>query len=710
RDLKVEDPVFKNHAVDMPMDVLLGKPPKMLRDVTHREPAPIELPADIDAKEAALRLLRLPTIADKGFLISIGDRSVGGMISRDQYVGPWQVPVADVAVTTAGFDTNAGEAMAMGERTPVAVLNAPASGRLAVGEALTNIIAADIDDIRKVRLSANWMAAAGHEGEDANLFDTVKAVGQELCSELGITIPVGKDSLSMKTAWQEGGEDKAVVAPLSLIISGFAPVADVRRTLTPELENDTDTRLLLVDLGKGQDRLGGSCLAQVFNATGTETADIAASELKAFFEVMTRIKREDRVLAWHDRSDGGAFVTLAEMAFAARVGIDAVLPAGASGGGLAALFSEELGGVMQVAAKDVEAVRQAFSEAGLGDCLHDIGTVNADRKLNIAAGDLRVEGALEEFLGAWSEVSRDMQKLRDNPECAEQEYESKLDAKNPGMSAKLSFDSSDNLGAPAIVGTKPAVAILREQGVNSHVEMAHAFHRAGFESHDVHMSDLLEGRVALGDFKGFVACGGFSYGDVLGAGEGWAKSILFNSRARDAFEAFFAEQDRFALGICNGCQMLSTLKELIPGTEHWPRYLRNRSEQYEGRSSLVEIVKSKSIFLQGMEGSVLPVAVAHGEGRAVFASDADRDAVAGNGQLAMRFVDNHHAATEHYPENPNGSPLGMTGMTNADGRITITMPHPERVHRSVNMSWRPAEWGEDSPWMRIFYNARKWVG
>jgi phosphoribosylformylglycinamidine synthase len=706
RDLKVEDPLFRNHAVDMPMDVLLGKPPKMLRDVRHRDPAPIKLPASIDARDAALRLLKLPTIADKGFLVSIGDRSITGMIARDQYVGPWQVPVSNVAVTTAGFTTVAGEAMAMGERTPVAVLNAPASGRLAVGEALTNIIAADIDDIRKVRLSANWMAAAGHDGEDANLFDTVKAVGQELCCELGLTIPVGKDSLSMKTAWDDDEGHKEVVAPLSLIVSAFAPVSDVRRTLTPQLRTDVESRLLLVDLGNGANRLGGSCLAQVFNATGSTTADVDnADHLKAFFGALTELKKSGRVLAYHDRSDGGAFVTLAEMAFAGRCGVEASLP----GTGLAGLFSEELGAVIQVRADDVAVVRDVFTRFGIDALLHDIGRAIPEHRLDIRAGDAHIAGELGEFLAAWSETSYAMQSLRDNPECAQQELDTKLDLDNPGMSAKLTFETNDNIGSPALVGSRPKVAILREQGVNSHAEMAAAFDRAGFEANDVHMTDILGGRVELDDFRGFVACGGFSYGDVLGAGEGWAKSILFNTRARDMFAAFLEKDDRFALGVCNGCQMLSTLKELIPGTEHWPRFLRNRSEQFEGRTSLVEIVESPSLFFQGMAGSVIPVAVAHGEGRAAFARASDLAAVKSQQQVAMRFVDNHHRQTEHYPLNPNGSPEGITGLSNADGRVTITMPHPERVFRSATMSWHPEEWGEDSPWMRMFCNARRWV-
>ncbi|HEX6930075.1 MAG TPA: phosphoribosylformylglycinamidine synthase [Gammaproteobacteria bacterium] len=709
QQLRVEDPVFRNYAVDMPMQVLLGKPPKMLRDVKRvRKSGRRLVTENIDAQEAAMRLLKLPTIADKGFLISIGDRSVGGMITRDQYVGPWQVPVSDVAVTAAGYTTYAGEAMSMGERTPVAVLNAPASGRLAVAEAITNILAADIDDIRRIRLSANWMAAAGHEGEDANLFDTVKAVGEELCTALGITIPVGKDSLSMKTAWQDGGHRKSVIAPLSLIVSSFAPVRDVRNTLTPQLVNDTDTRLMLIDLGRGQDRLGGSCLAQVFKETGDVTPDLDSPELlKDFFLALTQLKRAGKVLAYHDRSDGGAFVTLAEMAFAGNVGVSAELP---GEDGIAALFNEECGAVIQARTGDIDAVRQVFDDLGIAHCLHDIGGVTEKRVLDIRAGDKRVHGALRDFRAAWSETSFLMQSLRDNPAVAKEEYETKLDENNPGLNAKLTFDPADNLGAPMIATARPRIAVLREQGVNSQVEMAAAFDRAGFESHDVHMTDIFEGRARLDDFQAMVVCGGFSYGDVLGAGEGWAKSILFNARARDAFEAFFHRGDSLTLGVCNGCQMLSSMQELIPGTENWPKFVRNRSEQFEGRTGLVEVVPSPSLFFAGMEGSVIPIAIAHGEGRAAFAQPADKDALAESGRIAMRYVDNYRRPAAIYPANPGGSPAGITGITTTDGRVTITMPHPERVFRSVLMSWHERDWPEDSPWMRMFYNARKAIG
>jgi len=708
QQLRVEDPVFHNHAVDIPMQVLLGKAPKMLRDVRRiRKHGRKLATSNIDAQEAARRLLKLPTIADKGFLISIGDRSVGGMITRDQYVGPWQVPVSDVAVTAAGYTTYAGEAMSMGERTPVAVLNAPASGRLAVAESVTNILAADIDDIRKIRLSANWMAAAGHPGEDANLFDTVKAVGEELCTSLGITIPVGKDSLSMKTAWEADGEKKAVVAPLSLIVSSFAPVRDVRNTLTPQLMNDSDTRLILIDLGRGQDRLGGSCLVQVYGETGDVTPDLDSSELlKDFFTAITQLKRAGKILAYHDRSDGGAFVTLAEMAFAGNVGVNAALP---GEDGVAALFSEELGAVIQVKAGDVDAVYEVFDELGIVHCVHDIGAVQADKTLEVRAAGARVHGTLKEFRTAWSETSYRMQALRDDPAGAREEFETKLDERNPGLTAKLVFDPADNLGAPSISGTRPKVAILREQGVNSQVEMAAAFDRAGFASYDVHMTDILAGRIRLADFQAMVVCGGFSYGDVLGAGEGWAKSILFSERARDEFQEYFHREDSLTLGICNGCQMLASMQELIPGAENWPKWVRNRSEQFEGRTSLVEIVKSPSLFFDGMEGSVIPIAIAHGEGRAAFATPGDKESLVASDRIAMRLVDNYHQPAKTYPANPSGTPDGITGITTTDGRVTITMPHPERVFRSVLMSWRDKRWGEDSPWMRMFYNARKSV-
>ncbi len=713
--LVVSDPQFGNDPVSMPMDVLLGKPPKMLREVKH-QPSPSNAldTARIDVREAALRLLRLPAIADKTFLISIGDRTVGGMCSRDQMVGPWQVPVADVAVTASGYEGYTGEAMAMGERTPLAVLDAPASGRMAVGEAITNIAAADIGELEKIRLSANWMAAAGYGGEDAALFDTVKAVGPELCVALGLTIPVGKDSLSMRTAWTDGGQKREIVSPLSLIVSAFAPVRDVRRTVTPQLRTDLGpTALVLIDLGAAKNRLGGSALAQVHNLVGEQVPDLEDPErMKAFFRGVQQLVGEGRVLAYHDRSDGGLFATVAEMAFAGRSGVSVSLD-GLGADPVAALFAEELGAVLQIKASEVDAAISALESAGLRGLVHRIGTPSSDRKVTFTAGGREVLCAdLFELLRAWSETTFQMQALRDNPECAREEFESKLDAKDPGIQPKVTFELAEDVAAPYLhKGARPKMAILREQGVNSQIEMAYAFTRAGFEAVDVHMTDILAGRVKLDGFKGLVACGGFSYGDVLGAGEGWAKSILFNPRARDEFTRFFHRTDAFALGVCNGCQMMSALHELMPGTEAWPRFVRNRSEQYEARFSVVEVIKSPSILFRGMEGSRLPIAVAHGEGRAEFRDEQQGPAnLLSQGLVSWRFVDNHGAPAARYPANPNGSPLGITAITNADGRITLTMPHPERSFRTVINSWHPDEWGEDGPWMRMFRNARVWVG
>jgi phosphoribosylformylglycinamidine synthase len=713
--LHVDDPLFGNAPVDMPLATLLGKAPRMTRDVRRLPGAGDDFDVgSIDLREAALRLMRLPAIADKTFLVTIGDRSVGGMISRDPLVGPWQVPVSDVAVTVSDYFSNHGEAMAMGERTPLALLDAAASGRMAVCEAVTNIAAADIARIEDIRLSANWMAACGEPGEDADLFDTVRAVGMEICPELGIAIPVGKDSLSMKSAWHEGGEARKVVAPVSLIVSAFAPVVDVRRTLTPQLRTDCgETRLLLIDLGSGRNRLGGSCLAQVYGQVGREAPDCDDPALvRRFFESVARLRGEGLLLAYHDRSDGGLFVTLAEMAFAGRCGVEVALPTAGLERTAAALFAEELGAVVQVRASDEARVLALVDAAGLGQFVTTIGRVVSEDRLTVrdAGGELLAMSRTE-LRAAWSETSHLMQSLRDNPLCAREEYERATDAGDPGLFARLTFDPTDDVAAPYVqTGMRPRVAILREQGVNSQVEMAAVFHRAGFEALDVHMTDLIAGRVALDDFRGLVACGGFSYGDVLGAGEGWAKSILFNARLREQFGAFFERADTFTLGVCNGCQMLSTLKPLIPGTEHWPRFVRNRSEQFEGRVGLVEVLPTPSLFFAGMAGSVLPIAVAHGEGRAEFADGAALAACAGSGLVSLRFVDNHGRATERYPANPNGSPQGMTGLTSRDGRATILMPHPERVFRTVQNSWHPEEWGEDSGWMRMFRNARAWVG
>jgi phosphoribosylformylglycinamidine synthase len=714
--LDVSDPLFGNAPVAMPLDTLLGKPPRMTRDVRRLPGARDDFDArGVDIRDAAFRLLRLPTIADKTFLVTIGDRSVGGMISRDPLVGPWQVPVSDVAVTVNDYFSTRGEAMAMGERSPLALLDSAAAARMAVAEAVTNVAAADIARIEDIRLSANWMAACGEPGEDADLYDAVRTVGEEFCPALGIAIPVGKDSLSMKTAWSQDGETRKVVAPVSLVVSAFAPVQDVRRTLTPELRTDRgDTRLVLVDLGAGRDRLGGSCLAQVYGRVGQDAPDCDDPlRLRAFFKALVRLRRAGLVLAYHDRSDGGLFVTLCEMAFAGRCGIEASLVlAGAEGRAVAALFAEELGAVLQVRAADERQVLEILKESGLEDCVRTIGRVTTNDEITIrAAGRTLFAAARTELRRAWSETTFRMQALRDNPACAEEEHQRATDPSDPGLHARLTFDPSEDVAAPLVLkGARPRVAILREQGVNSQLEMAAAFDRAGFATFDVHMTDLIEGRARLDDFRGLVACGGFSYGDVLGAGEGWAKSILFNARLREQFERFFGRADSFTLGVCNGCQMLSALKSLVPGTEHWPRFVRNRSEQFEGRVGLVEVLPSPSVFLAGMQGSVMPIAVAHGEGRAEFEDAAALRQCLGSGLVSLRFVDNHGQPTERYPANPNGSPAGITGLSSRDGRATILMPHPERVFRTVQNSWHPDEWGEDSGWMRMFRNARVWVG
>jgi phosphoribosylformylglycinamidine synthase len=708
--LVVEDPVFNNRPVDMDLSVLLGKPPKMTRDVAH---VPRELsafdPSGIDLREAAHRVLQFPAVADKTFLVTIGDRTVGGLCSRDPMVGPWQVPVADVAVTLMDFDGYAGEAMAMGERTPIALIDAPASGRMAIAEALTNLAAAGIEHLSDVKLSANWMAAAGHPGEDAALYDAVHAVAMELCPTLGVSIPVGKDSMSMRTAWRDGGIDKAVTAPVSLIVTAFARVADARRVLTPQLRLDRgQTILLLVDLGDGKNRLGGSTLAQVYGQMGNVAPDVDdANHLRSFFSVVQTLHASDWLLAYHDRSDGGLFAALVEMAFASRCGLEVELDA-LPGTSLESLFNEELGAVIQVTATDGDEVIAAFHAAGLR-CA-PIGRPTSDGRIRIERdGKVLSDESRIDLHRAWSRTSHAMQRLRDNPESADQEFERFLDAGDPGLSPHLSFDPADDIAAPYVAkGARPKVAVLREQGVNGHVEMAAAFDRAGFAAFDVHMSDIIGGRAALDDYSGIVAGGGFSYGDVLGAGEGWAKSILFNARARDQFAAFFSRGDSFALGVCNGCQMMSNLRELIPGTSSWPHFVRNRSEQFEARLVMLQVQNSPSFFFAGMGGSCIPVALAHGEGYAEFETDAQL--LAAKLLTTLRFVDDRNAVTERYPYNPNGSPHGIAGLTTRDGRFSILMPHPERVFRTVQMSWHPEEWKEDSPWMRMFRNARTWVG
>jgi len=724
--LIVEDRRFGDRPVDIALETVLGKPPKMLRDV-RRVARPLEplTTADIELTEAATRVLRHPAVANKAFLITIGDRTVGGLCARDPLVGPWQVPVADCAVTLLDYDGYAGEAFAIGERAPLALIDAPASGRMAVAEALTNLAAAHIGELERVKLSANWMAAAGYPGEDAALYDTVKAVALEFCPALGVAIPVGKDSLSMRTAW----DGKEVVAPLSLVVSAFAPVEDARATLTPRLRTDCgDTELVLIDLGRGQNRLGGSILAQVYRRFGERCPDADdASLVKRFFGAIQALSAEGLLLAYHDRSDGGLFAAACEMAFAGHCGVTLSLDAiafdaaaddvdafkrngeaqlaGRMGDlALAALFAEELGALVQIRAGDRTRVMDALRQAGLGECSHVVGQPNARDELRITrdAKPVFAEGraALQR---AWSEVSHRMQALRDNPECAREEHDRILDAGDPGLSVSLAFDPKEVFVAR---GARPRIAVLREQGVNSQTEMAAAFTRAGFEAVDVHMSDVLAGRARLAGYKGFVACGGFSYGDVLGGGQGWAKSILFHAAARREFEAFFARGDSFALGVCNGCQMMAALKELIPGADRWPAFLRNRSEQFEARFVMVEVLETPSILFQGMAGSRMPIAVAHGEGRAAFAGPGD----AHQALVSLRFVDHRGRPTETYPYNPNGSPGGITGLTTPDGRFNVVMPHPERVFRSVQMSWAPDGAGEDSPWMRLFRNARRWVG
>ena len=732
--LVVADPQLGASPVDLAMETLLGKPPKMLRDVKRvaRLPKAFD-PGGIDLKEAAYRVLRHPSVADKTFLISIGDRTVGGLCSRDPCVGPWQVPVADCAVTLLDYEGYAGEAYSIGERTPLALIDGPASGRMAVGEAVTNLAAARVERLDRVKLSANWMAAAGYPGEDAALFDTVKAVALDLCPALGIAIPVGKDSLSMRTAWSDSGAQKEVVAPLSLIVTAFAPVSDARATLTPRLRTDAgETELLLLDLGAGRNRLGGSILAQVHDQFGTEAPDLdEPGRLAGFFRAVQRLSRDGLVLAYHDRSDGGLFATVCEMAFAGHCGLTISLDAIASDAwnedvdgfrrngedqlagrvrdrALAALFSEELGAVLQIRAADRQKVMDLLREEGSHEFASLIGFLNDKDEIRFTRNAKHVFAEKRiDLQRAWSETTWRMQALRDNPECANEEYDRVLDASDPGLSVTLTFDAAEDIAAPYIAkGARPKVAVLREQGVNGQVEMAAAFHRAGFEAVDVHMSDIIAGRASLGGFEGFAAGGGFSYGDVLGAGQGWAKSILFNPRAREEFEAFFRRGNSFALGVCNGCQMMTALKGLIPGAGEWPAFLRNRSEQFEARFIEVEITPGPSLFFDGMAGSRIPVATAHGEGRAVF----DAPGHLRNALVAMRFVDHRGKVAETYPQNPNGSPHGITGLTTADGRFTVVMPHPERVFRSVQMSWSPDHAKEDSPWMRMFRNCRRKVG
>jgi phosphoribosylformylglycinamidine synthase len=710
--LLVHDREFDDEPVHMPIDALLGRPPRMRREVrTQPRPATRNDCEALDVREAIYRVLRFPAVADKTFLITIGDRSVGGQISRDQMVGPWQVPVSDVAVTLADYDHLHGEAMALGERTPTALLDAAASARLAVAEAITNIIAADIRSLSDVRLSANWMAACGVAGEDAALYAAVRAVGEEFCPQLGIAIPVGKDSLSMQTTWQAAGTSRCVIAPVSLIVSAFAPVQDVRRTWTPVLQLDRgETLLLLIDLARGRNRLGMSALAQVYQSVGGTSADAEdAALLRGFAAAMIELHARDLVLAYHDRSDGGVLVSLLEMAFAGHCGLDLVLAAQGSTA-VAQLFAEEPGAVLQLALRDEAAVMQCLASHGLGDCVHRLGAPTAALRVRIRIGALLIDESWRDLRRAWSETSYHMRRLRDDPVCAEEEFEAMLDESDPGLSQHLSFDAQHDIAAPMIArAARPRVAVLREQGVNSQFEMAAALDRAGFEAHDVHMSELLARTRSLADFSGLIACGGFSYGDVLGAGRGWASSILYHERTRLEFERFFARSDSFALGVCNGCQMFAALKELIPGAQHWPQFLRNRAEQFEGRLVRVEILDSPSVLFAGMHGSRLAIAVAHGEGRPQFQSDEQLQYCLGQQLVALRFIGNRGEPACRYPANPNGAVHGIAALTTSDGRVTVTMPHPERVYRTAQNSWHPREAGEDSGWMRMFRNARVWL-
>lgn len=709
QQLVVKDSLFGNNTVDLPMATLFGKPPKMTRSFERVETSGTPLSLDaVSVADAAQRVLQLPAVGSKKFLITIGDRTITGLVIRDQMVGPWQTPVSDVAVTAASFDSNYGEAMAMGERTPIAVINAPASARMAIGETITNMLAADISELSAIKLSANWMAAAGHANEDQHLYDTVRSVGEVFCPELGLTIPVGKDSLSMRTIWQENGEQKSVVSPLSLIITGFSPVKDVTKTLTPQLDTSKQSRLLYIDLSAGKGRLGGSALAQVYNQTGDETPDVDAALLKKFFVCLTDLKRTGDILAYHDRSDGGIFTTLVEMAFASRCGL-AINLADVPGTNLEKLFNEELGVIIQVKAAAATSVSQAIL-AALGQHVYDIGTPTKAQQIIFASSDeiiyQNTRAQLEQW---WAHTSYQVQKLRDNSMCADQEYATITDDKDPGLTPLIDKASPYTADVKKLATAKPKIAIFREQGVNGQVEMAAAFDLAGFSAVDVHLNDLIEGRTTLAVFSGIVACGGFSYGDVLGAGGGWAKTILLNATLRTEFSQFFARSDTFSLGVCNGCQMLSGLKEIIPGAADWPKFMRNLSEQFEARVSLVRVNPSPSIFLKGLEGSLLPIPVAHGEGRAEFDSQAQLDQAIQDKLVAMQYVDNRQKVTETYPANPNGSPQGITALTTADGRATIMMPHPERAFQTRQLSWHPADWPVDSPWFRMFQNAYAWA-
>ena len=743
RQLEVRDAEFDASPISMPMPALLGDLPRMHRDAVRVPRARGTLDTGgLEIGPALERVLRMPAVADKSFLVTIGDRTVGGLVARDQMVGPWQVPVADCAVTLSGFHGFTGEAVAMGERTPLALLDARAAGRMAVAEALTNIASADVAGIARVVLSANWMAACGEPGEDADLFDAVEAVAMELCPALGVSIPVGKDSLSMSTTWRDDSDERKVVSPVSLVVTAFAPVEDARLSLVPMLRTDMgESSLLLVDLGYGANRLGGSALALSHQRLGAAPPDLDRPEaLPALFRALARLRRRGLAAAYHDRSDGGLAACVLEMAFAGRAGFDIDLdPLGPDP--VAALFCEEPGAVVQVRDADLDAVRAVFdAEPSLAPCVHRIGSVKpGDRVRFTAGGRTQHEASRTALHRAWSETSWRMQRLRDDPRCADEEYARIADEGERGLWCTATFDVDRDIdhevaidngdatgtetgtdsrpggadpdagsGAPLVALARPRVAILREQGVNGHVEMAASFHAAGFDAFDVHMSDLASGRVSLAGFAGLAACGGFSFGDVLGAGGGWAHSIRFNPRCRDEFEAFFRRGDTFTLGVCNGCQMLARLRDLIPGADAWPRFERNRSEQFEGRLVMTRIAPSPSLFLAGMEGSELPTVVAHGEGRAVFERGALERAARGR-LICLHYLASDGAPAERHPANPNGSDAGVAGATTPDGRVTIMMPHPERAFRAVQHSWHPPGWGEHGPWLRMFVNARRWL-
>ena len=710
-NLRLKDEVYDNYPIDMPMDVLFGKPPKTKLEITSEQKSIIDDGLKgIDIEEAALKILRFPTVADKTFLIHIGDRTVGGLVSQDQFVGPWQVPVSDVAVTLKDHFGVQGEAMAMGERSPIAVHNAAASGRIAVGEAITNILSAPIGDIADIKLSANWMSSIMTDRLKQDLYETVEAISVDFCSKIGITIPVGKDSLSMQTSWINEEKQYKNTAPLSLVISAFSPIDDVNNVITPQLKDKSESILLLIDLGQGQNRMGGSCLSQIYNRSLGETPDIENPEvLKKFFNAITKLKSRMLIQAYHDRSDGGLFACVSEMAFAGNMGLDLSLEAANQEELLKLLFSEELGCVIQIQNGDLDDVLDILNEASLSNSIYPIGTVVKDKQISIKNNEFNHSFDLKTLRQAWSKMSYEMQKLRDNPETAEEGFKKILDVNDPGLNPKIKFGPTQ-IDYKRLTKSSPKVAILRDQGVNSQIEMAVAFNKAGFNAYDIHMTDILNGQVNLDQYIGLVVCGGFSYGDVLGAGGGWAKSVLFNENAQNQFKTFFHREETFSLGICNGCQMMSQLKDLIPGADHWPRFVRNLSEQFEARLNMVEVLESNSIFLNGMEGSMIPIATSHGEGRVQYSNDGDMNALIEASGVTIRYVDNFGQPAIHYPDNPNGSESGFAGFCSEDGRSTIMMPHPERVMRTEQFSWCPDDWKDHGPWARFFVNARDWIG